>query len=330
MTTWTVAATVANSICLVLLLIMNLSLIRSTIQHFKINGMSSFIALSLVTTLAFMLSITILLIASSSSISASPSVNSVFIGLIGTSMYFVSQSLMLLLFTIRIDVTFRGTVMAINSVTIKCLYIFTIILLVLSVFTVITYGVMPQHVTVMGLMVWSLLHFVLSVILVVLFIQRIDKMLMIQIQNRLSNVRSASVVSQTSSDDRQRTTSQAVQHVMESNELSYVVIKHALLVPIAIISTFICIVCSTVVSMYVEHDGHFMAGCIGSIDSLISTFCIYLLFAFNKDVYTMVCSPLHTLCSNRKANKIEKSTQRKDSSTATATQQNSPDQVVHV
>eukprot|EP01084_Bolivina_argentea_P213302 362300_1 len=292
---WNLAAAITNSIAIIGLLIINILLIRWKISKLSHKKVGPIINVSILTTLLFLISVTILTIASFMSAFIPYYSVSLYIGLTGTAIYFVSQSLMVLLFVLRIDVTFNATRMKFNTYIIKTLYILTIILIIIALFTIISFGFVHEDMSFYILAFWDLLHFILSSILIYLFVQRIDRILLTRIKLKISETQKTDIEMK-----------HVTQQVIRQNEMSNVAIKHLLLVPIAIISTFICIICSSIVSVYIANNGNFMAGIIGSIDSFISSMCIYLLFGFNNHIYVKLCFPLHECCKNYKLKTLNK------------------------
>merc|ERR1711971_818488 len=83
-------------------------------------------------------------------------------------------------------------------------------------------------------------------------------------------------------------------NVIVDNDLLYVVIKHGVLVPFAISSSFICFLADVVVALLMgAEEFHAAAVFWFALDCLISTLCISLLFAFNAPIYDRVCFPVH-------------------------------------
>ena len=96
---------------------------------------------------------------------------------------------------------------------------------------------------------------------------------------------------------------------IKKHEFFRVVIKHGILVPITIISTFISAIIGIVFVRFFGQDYPFVIGAAFSFDCSVSSLCIYLLFAFNDDIYAKLCWIFHGLCEKSKLNKIEKSMQ---------------------
>ena len=84
-----------------------------------------------------------------------------------------------------------------------------------------------------------------------------------------------------------------------------IVIKHGILVPMAIISTLVSTIIVVGISQFLGEDYNSLGGAVLSFDCVISSLCIYLLFGFNDNIYAKLCWNLHHFCEKRKLNKIE-------------------------
>ena len=256
--------------------------------------------------------------------------------------YFISQSLILNLFIIRIDKTFARTDLEFSKCHSTSLYIIAIIMLLIVLWIAIVNidhndldSEIMEFVELMTVFLWVISNVILSIILIVLFTKRIDKILTIRakVQIRESippsklRARSASIVPKAPNTSipiqRAQTdpvigkchdtdTDSSILHqmkleqVLKDNKLLYVVTKHSVLVPMAIWSKFIAIMGSAIIGGISEASVSVIFLLV--IDALIQCLCIYLLFGFNDKIYYRLCSFCHLRCKKRKMKKVAKVT----------------------
>ena len=157
----------------------------------------------------------------------------------------------------------------------------------------------------------SLLFFILSLILMILFVGNLRKIMMqrMMIEKQIINSRSTTKsMDYTNDNDNnlQQNDGSNIKHLI-NNEFLYVVVKHALLIPIAICSTFILFLLSTIIIILIGITtwSPFPVICT-SLDCMISPLCIYLLLAVNKRHYNLLCSKIHRLCEKCELLRIKK------------------------
>ena len=112
-------------------------------------------------------------------------------------------------------------------------------------------------------------------------------------------------VTATGSDENSQTNSE--EQAMIDQDFLYIVIKHGVLCPFSICSSLILSVMVMIVSMWLGDDDYNTAAVFWCVlDSFVNSLCNYLLFAFNKKHYNLICGKLHRLCKKCKINKIKK------------------------
>ena len=94
---------------------------------------------------------------------------------------------------------------------------------------------------------------------------------------------------------------------IKQNKLFRIVIKHGILVPVAIISTLVSSITAVGIMEFCGEDYNMIAGVVLSFDCVISSLCIFLLFGFNDAIYTMLCWRIHNFCENKSAQRLEQS-----------------------
>eukprot|EP01084_Bolivina_argentea_P101247 181554_1 len=106
-------------------------------------------------------------------------------------------------------------------------------------------------------------------------------------------------------------TSEHIQSVIDQKLLDNM-IKNSILVPVAIISSFIILVISTIlINVYSDTDIVMYPGMyiLWVFDSTLNTFCLFCFLSFNHNKYYKFCGPLHRCCAMRKLKKMQNSNQ---------------------
>ena len=246
--------------------------------------------------------------------------------------YVSSQTIMSFVFTMRIELTFMDTTLEYSNKVIRSLQFAAILLMILMIFNVIEIFTkrFPSAVLILGCILWVVIWTTLSVTLSILFIKPIEKIMKTQMQCRAKEaVRSLSITSTTSTgDDKSKdeektdlevvnvntdserpTTPDPKQTVVKSMidaEFLFIVIKHGILVPIAICSSFVFNMALIVIYEVVYSNGGITSVPIFWVilDSTVSSTCTVLLLKQNNKYYSRFCNKIHSLCERRKLKKI--------------------------
>ena len=265
-------------------------------------------------------------------------------GIYGILVYVLSQSIMLFVFTFRVQVISNAIyatklgyskrlviTLKIISTILSTFFVFIIIILRTGIPIIMTYACF-------GL--WSILYLGMSITLMILFIKPIEKLMFIQQKSRfntadasdsLNNYRSASSAdlstdpsnsdpttpnevdiarddnTNESKDRRAARRTKLVVNSMVDSDFLYIVIKHGLLVPTAIISSFVLFMTgATIAALTNPAAFHITAYFWYSLDCMVSSTCTYLLCASNQRLYGILCNKVHSNCERRKMKKITK------------------------
>eukprot|EP01084_Bolivina_argentea_P256283 431414_1 len=226
----------------------------------------------------------------------------------GMLFYLLSPMFMIFVFTVRLDVTFRHSPLEYSKRTVRSLYISSITLLFIFIccisFGSTHYG-QAAHIGYIFAGIWIILQISLSIILCVLFYRKIQ---ILTITKKLANKNEISVASKTGTLTYTTNQSDKLNKSENvDNEFSFIVIKHGILVPISIVSSFICFTLAVIISMSQSPYSFQAIGIFLTVsDCTISSLSIYLLFPFNDGLYKWLCNPLHSLCEKYKVSQINK------------------------
>ena len=102
------------------------------------------------------------------------------------STYVISQCLMICLFIKRIDITFRGSMLEMDSKYIKIMHFTNIMQIVASLNIPIGYFVYPSFLNLILYLFILISHCTLSIILITSFIKRVQMMMVTSIKMRIS------------------------------------------------------------------------------------------------------------------------------------------------
>lgn len=220
--------------------------------------------------------------------------------------YLGAQSTITLVFTLRIEATYTGTILEYSPklvnglrVTIICLFIFGIFALSLL------FAEMHDFVAICGFM-WVILYCTLSITLMILFIRPINKLMKNHVKIQMSQTVTTPSISTTSISDDENKTEPVI-----DTEFLFMVIKHGLLVPIAIGSSFILFITGMVIGQVIDPAAYNTVAYVWIVmDCTVSSICIHLLCRENKNLYMRLCSKLHLTCEKRKKRKIMHNVQK--------------------
>lgn len=326
------SSSVALCMLAIVVLTINISLIKSLITHYsQLRNNKLLISTSLLTTVTFLLSVlsitTSSVIETYSILNNQPILKSTYIFIAQNSLipYFSSQSLMICLFIIRIDKTFKGTALDVGQCRIKLSYSISIIMLLIILFISIVNidhqdfeSELIKFIEFIIVVIWVLINLIMSIVLIIVFIKRIDKIIIVGAVSHISEINDNQRYTE-NTDNTTTNTDDTVINKMDSNlhqilkgsKLLHVVIKHAVLVPIAIISKFISILSAAFLAQIIrENYGESSMEILTlAIDSMVNCLVIYLLFGFNDKIYFKLCSSCHRCCKKRKIRQFEKSTE---------------------
>ena len=251
--------------------------------------------------------------------------------------YLLSQCMMLFVFTLRIEVTFRNTALKYSNRLIKALKASSTSLLIFYVFILFTLFTGNYNWTYLSGTIWAAVYLVMSITLMVLFIRPINKLMIQQTSTRLRgassnnsnhNVTVVTKSKSTETSNEQKTESQleasstdkskqetcnitkSMAESMIDADFLYVVIKHGVLVTIAIIPSFIFNTTSVLTANIFYIGGYSSVAMFWIVlDGVMSSVCTYLLCGVNKRVYGFMCYRVHSRCERMKlktiVNKLE-------------------------
>ena len=236
-------------------------------------------------------------------------------GNIAILLYVTSQSVMLFVFTIRIEVTFANTALKYSNKLIKSLKIAATLLSMFGLLAMVFLFTGRLQLTLLCGLFWTIIQVTLSITLCILFIKPIEKLMTNQMENSTSEKSGASVTSVTSTEskdvkavtdcDMTSTPRPSVAKSLIDADFLFVVIKHGILVPIAIISSFIFNMTSITISQVLFSGGYSpLSLCWLIVDATLSSICTYLLCGVNKRYYGILCWKIHSMCERRKLKKI--------------------------
>ena len=212
-----------------------------------------------------------------------------FIGVFGFGFYFMGETILLIIFILRINHTFKHTALQSSPCVITSLYLFAFVLIVLFVLLIFSIIIDGGFFIVIFAGLWSILYIILSIMLMSLFVRKIESLMIMS---------KPSENEQTSDIEKQ----QQIKSMIDQDIL-YIVIKHSLLISFAICCTFTLLILSIVVMFF---NISYIAVVIIVLDCLVSSICTYLLFGITKKIYDKICRPFHKCCEDRKLAKIER------------------------
>ena len=219
------------------------------------------------------------------------------IWIFGGGFYLLGQWLLLLTFVIRLDVTFKDLpFIRFHPFTVKVLYFAVTSLFVLIILIFITIGMELRISTISLAIVWASINFIASIVMLVLFLHKVFEVMRFKASFALQN------------DDNMDENNDEIdaENIIKPMTVEVKDVKsatrYALLVSIAIFSTFISLIIMVIITMIHEHDEFDNDKELGAleylfvgIDSLVNAFCLYLLFDFNEDQYYRTCDFGHSI-----------------------------------
>ena len=244
------------------------------------------------------------------------------IGKFALLLYTLSQTIMTVVFTLRIEVTYSGTVLEYSRGVIKGLMITVVCLLLFLIFALFTLFAGFYDAASLCGVVWAILYLTLSIILMVLFIKPIEKLMTTQMQSRVKEMSSTSGSSSGSTNikntstttpdhDQNETTTANIRKSMIDADFLFIVIKHGLLIPIAIVSSFILFLTGVAIGQIIDPSAYNTIAFVWmALDCVISSICTYLLCGENQAYYSKLCYKMHSICERRKVKKIMNKTNK--------------------
>ena len=222
--------------------------------------------------------------------------------------YLGAQSTITLVFILRIEVTYNGTILEYSPKVIKGLRGTVICLFIFGIFALSTlFAEMHDLVAICGF-TWTILYSSLSIVLMILFVKPIEKLMKKHVQIRMAQTVSTISTPSFSDDDSNKENEPVI-----DAEFLFVVIKHGLLVPIAISSSFIFFITGMVIGQIIDPDAYNTVAYVWIVlDCTISSICIHLLCGENKEFYLKLCSKIHSICEGHKVKKIMRNIQREE------------------
>ncbi len=217
------------------------------------------------------------------------------IWLIGGGFYLLGQWLLLLTFAMRLDVTFKDLpFIRFNHLFVKILYFAVASLFILIILIFVTIGMELRTSAVAFAIIWAIVNFGASLAMLVLFLHKVFEVMRYKASFALQN------------DDHNEQNENDSENIIKPMTLEVKDVKsatrYALLVSIAITSTFITLIVMVIITMIHENDEYDNDKELGAleylfvgIDSLINAFCLYLLFDFNEPHYYKMCECGHQL-----------------------------------
>eukprot|EP01084_Bolivina_argentea_P008110 15165_1 len=294
-------ATITNGIMTMILIAMTIPLIQ---RVYKTKRKKSVILSGLAAIFSFTIELILLFTACVVSLTTNENITDSLawqISFFAIVMYMISQTIMVYTFTVRIDKTFEGTNLAYSKCVVRGLYIASAVLIILGVSIVLSIVFKLFMLMLLGGIIWMFVYFVTTISLVLLFIGKIEQIMSVQSGSE----------SEPNTGNGTQKNDKTVKAMTDAKLLS-VVVKHGLLVPSAIISSFICgIVDISVVYVMGNDKFHAAASFWFALDATITVWCIFLLFGFNEKLYEKLCYPLHQSCEKCELSKLKRSNKLK-------------------
>eukprot|EP01083_Nonionella_stella_P007869 22634_1 len=213
------------------------------------------------------------------------------IWIFGGGFYLMGQWLLLLSFVMRLDMTFKhAPFIRFNHVHVKCGYLAVSSLFILIVAMWITVALKQRVATVVMVILWAIIHFAASVVMLILFLSKVFEVMRYKASFELQ---------QDSGLDEDERDDAPKQITIKLNDVKSAT-RYALLVSIATTSTFISLIVMVIVTLVHETDAFDNEKELGAleylfvgIDSMVNAFCLYFLFEFNKTQYYDMCECCH-------------------------------------
>eukprot|EP01084_Bolivina_argentea_P043281 79751_1 len=306
-------ATIVNGMMIVMLIVTNIVLIYKVCitKHKKwvaFSSIAAIISFTLTASLIFTACVVSLITNDNTSTSLATQIS--FIAII---MYCISQTIMVFTFTLRIDKTFEGTDLAYSKCVVYGLYIASTILIAFGFSIVLCMVFALWNLLALGAIVWVFVYFGTTILLIVLFIRKIEELMIIRYKSETENSVQSVVSSNSSTQSRTDVNkNDKVVKAMIHSKLFVLVVKHGVLVPIAITSSVICFILDIATWYAMGNDQfHAAASFWFVLDATISCGCIFLLFGFNHGIYKRLCHPLHKSCEKYELWKLKRSNKLK-------------------
>ena len=140
------------------------------------------------------------------------------IGLISATLYFIGRWCMLFIFVLRIDITFRGSIFEYPSCLIRTLHLMLFIFIIIIALIITGFldiinpnlKLLALHIRVLSTIVWAILDFLLSTLLIILFLRKLFYLFVREMQYSAAKEKSRA-----SSNDYYHT-QDAIQHNVET------------------------------------------------------------------------------------------------------------------
>eukprot|EP01083_Nonionella_stella_P180730 645212_1 len=190
-------------------------------------------------------------------------------------LYCGCQTLMIYVFTLRVDTLFSGTEMVYSQNTMRSLYASCVIFSVLYIFLVICHIFELWSIYYVVAIVWIAIYFSLSLLLCVLFVRKLEVLMLMA--SRIDK------------------------------DLLHIILKSIILVSLSIASSFIFFTVMMVM-MWLSTPGEWHAPAVfwNVVDCTVSEICLCLLFASNDPYYAKYCGCVHSFCEKREIKGMEK------------------------
>ena len=201
---------------------------------------------------------------------------------------------MLCTFSFRVRLSFRDSFLQLSKRQSKGIAVMCILIAIIGACVVLTILLKEYWLRDILAGIDEVLFIILSIILMVLFIKRIDRIMFAKYQefgHKPININNKCEIIE----------------IKIEHDLVNLIVKHGVLVSVAIISTFLGVI-GTIVIPKANNDGRYpifsylaIVAC-----SMIASFSIYLSFAFSEGCYWKLCCYLHYCCKRWKISQIEK------------------------
>eukprot|EP01084_Bolivina_argentea_P166700 289379_1 len=193
--------------------------------------------------------------------------------------YLLSQTLLILLFNVRIDETFKGSTIQYPKRCIQSLYLASLSFFIFYLFLMGFLIFEQWNMFLIFAATWVVFYCCLSVILCAMFVHKIQLLIIY------------------CSGEYQMDTA-----------LLHLVIKHAILVPTAIATSLVCLILFIVIDAAVAPGKWLPVAVVWVVlDCMMSGVGLFLLFAWNNKHYDRYCGRLHSFCEKRDVLQLVKS-----------------------
>eukprot|EP01084_Bolivina_argentea_P187404 322815_1 len=298
---------VLTALTLMILLIVSILRMNKT-DNIKYSKRSGLIAISVLANITFTISSMLFFIQTYVCMDQNTGASEITTkGKIGMGFYIMSQTIMMFVFTIRIDVTFDGSTLEYSKYTVRTLYALSTCL---SIFLISIIICLAAHLLVLSFLcaaLWLLLYFALSIFLVILFNRKMDRLIIASKKHLCTSQKNLFVAdiskanNLNESEYKNNNESNSIIKELIDNQFLYIVTKHGLLVPVSICSSFILFMLALIIGFVIDSNAwipYSVVWCV--LDCNINSFCNYLLFGFNKNVYNKICWKFHSICEKWK------------------------------